>query len=93
MGRMDPERVQAIRVLIDNVSQQALLLSIQDAADVLREVEFDEAVGLFSDPTWWMHNIDNVRLRKGIFQAFYDFRSSLEKLKAGVERTKSMEVE
>lgn len=87
MHRLDADKAELLRTLIDNVVGMAMVIPLDDARQLVHEVEHHESFGVFVDPTWWMKNVDNMRTRKEIFQAFASFRSALEKTKAGIRQS------
>jgi hypothetical protein len=84
MEHMEESRAEALRMMIDNIVKQAMFVPVADAQQLVREVDYHESFAPLFDPTWYMQNADNVRTRKGIFQAFAEFRSALERVKAEV---------
>lgn len=81
MEHMDPERAETVRFLIDNIIKQAMLIPLEDAQQIYREVDWQESFSPFYDPTWFMQNTENIRIRKETFKTFLDFRAGLEKTK------------
>jgi hypothetical protein len=85
--RFSPENLEIItatRELIDQIIVLAQLIPVDRVVDVVNLSNHVSSFMPFQDPTWYMHNVDNVRDREEIFRIFLEFRRKLETVKIRV---------
>lgn len=81
MSEADAEELVIIKTLVDAICREATALTVEQALDLVNEIERTDSFMSIFDPTAYLKVRDTIPGHAAAARAFLDFRAALEKLK------------